>query len=120
MYCQNKTATENDDEGQSGGSLPAKSAPTLSPLDAERFFKTLYANCQGKIEIRAVNSNSHEPIQYWPGSSAEAVKIAMEIAGDWNVYVGVATRKQKRGKKVDVFEFPGVWVDLDFKDFPGR
>jgi putative DNA primase/helicase len=89
---------------------------TTNRKEAEQFLKTLFESCHGQIEIRAINPSEKRAKQFFAPTIDRAVQKAMELVGCANVYFGVTTRKCHGGKKQDTYEFPGVWVDLDFKD----
>lgn len=101
-----------------------KNKPSTADLSEEemaRMFLTLiHQECPGQLQIRTIHPTTNATKSYWPKSLDEAVRIALNQSDSWNVYFGVSTRRdQSSGKKSNVSHFPGVWVDLDFKDFEG-
>lgn len=76
------------------------------------FLKTLFGRCsQGYVEFRPIPSELGT--RKW--RSVDKIKIPL-LPADKNIYIGVATRKKKKGTKEDIIEIPAVWVDIDFKD----
>ena len=85
---------------------------------AQRFLQILHHGCKGFLEIRTIHPQNRHCGKFWPSTSEEAATLAVRESKTVNVYFGVATRhKQTNGKKENLRHFPGVWVDLDFKDF---
>lgn len=86
-------------------------------MNRKEFLNWLYEYCdQGQIETRAL-----------PGK-----KQAFHNRGDWssidkfckanskqNLYFSVATRNGG-GTKEHIAQIPGLWADIDFKDYPGE
>jgi hypothetical protein len=91
----------------------------MTEEEAARCFLTLvHQNCRGQVEIRVIHSETKAIQRYWPKSVEQASKFAMERDENENVYFGVCTRKDdSSGKKENLLAYPGVWVDMDFKDF---
>lgn len=81
-------------------------------MTSEQFFKTLYQNCEGNIEFRYLPSKKQVfiPIE-------KALEQQPAFPHGENVYFGVATRNGG-GTKDHIIQFPGLWVDLDFKQTP--
>jgi putative DNA primase/helicase len=95
--------------------VPAVKVKELSNEEQRsRFLHALFAKClDGYIEFRPLHCSNHYR-QWVPASNIQAT----ELPEDKNVYVGVATRHNKKGTKGDIIEIPAVWVDVDFKQTP--
>jgi hypothetical protein len=102
------------------GSDEEQETAELSGAEAARCFLTqIHHNCPGRLEIRTINPTTNSVGQYWPITLDEAVAIVMARCESENVYLGVATRRGVgSGKKENLSHYPGVWIDIDFKDFP--
>jgi len=85
--------------------------PSKTVLKKEDFLTTLFERCQqGYIEFRPVPLEGDR--QWLP------LNTTVPPLPDKNIYIGVATRENGGGKKIDIVEIPAVWVDIDFKDTP--
>ena len=95
--------------------------PELSGEAAARCFLTqIHQGCAGRLEIRTINPQTRVVASYWPNTVEDAVAITINTRASENVYFGVCTRRDTRsGKKENLSHFPGLWADLDFKDFTG-
>lgn len=101
------------------GSNEEQETTELIGEEAARCFLTqIDQDCPGQLEIRTINPKTKKVVQYWLQTLDEAVAIATRNQSNENVYFGVCTRRRKgSGKKDNLSYFPGVWVDIDFKDF---
>ena len=90
-----------------------------STKQMRRFLEVLHKDCPGRLELRVIDPRSSDCRRYWPDSLEDAVKIVIRENGcRANVYCGVATRlNTASGKKENLHTYPGVHVDIDFKDF---
>jgi hypothetical protein len=98
------------------GSLPLVEGSTANEereSDAEqgaRFLQTLFARCaKGYIEFRPLPVGDDR--KWVPVNNIQVPKLPEGK----NIYVGVATRHDKKGTKADIIEIPAVWADVDFK-----
>ncbi len=79
----------------------------------EKFLQTLFAQCtEGYIEFRPIPVGNDR--QWIP---VDDLRVP-QLPGGKDVYVGVATRHNKKGTKDDIIEIPAVWIDVDFKKTP--
>jgi len=85
----------------------------LDAVESVRFLKELFGDTKGNIEIRCKSGARIFTRDY--------KKIAAFLAehSSENIYFGACTRKGRDGSKKGVFEIPALWVDIDFKQFPG-
>ena len=106
--------------GESGNDEEQETTELIGEEAARCFLTQIHHNCPGRREIRTNIPDAQPWPKFWPRTIEEAVAIAMKRGASENVYFGVATRRdQSSGKKSNVSHFPGVWVDVDFKDFKG-
>jgi hypothetical protein len=105
--------------GESGSDEEQETVDLIGEEAARCFLTQIHHNCPGRLEIRTIHPTTNNVGRYWPTSLDEAVAIAMARCATENIYYGVCTRRDRSsGKKNNVSHYPGVWVDIDFKDFP--
>ncbi|MFX0200328.1 MAG: primase C-terminal domain-containing protein [Candidatus Hodarchaeota archaeon] len=81
--------------------------------DKREFFKQLFSECAGEVELRAFPSKGRIFTRDLRQVNQFCTKHQKE-----NLYFGVATRKKgaSSGGKKDCCKLPGLWVDVDRKD----
>lgn len=83
----------------------------------------LFQEAHGLIEIRCfdVTGASKPFIRYCSDlETACDILCAIDAKDGWNVYVGMATRVRKAGRKEDCWASRVLWVDFDFDTMPGN
>jgi putative DNA primase/helicase len=114
------TRNKVNQPGESGNDGEQETTELIGEESARCFLTQIHHNCPGRLEIRTIHPTTNSVRQYWPTTLDEAAAIAMKRSETESVYYGVTTRRnQSSGKKNNVSHFPGVWVDVDFKDFKG-
>ena len=88
-------------------------------LEQREFFKTLFEDTAGFIEIRALGLD-HSIIQEFRVGCIEALRAVQEIPSGYNIHFGMCTRRDKRGKEEDVLHVPTLWAEVDAKHFEPR
>lgn len=82
----------------------------------QSFFNALYNGTEHDIELRALPSGKQ--LFTTSTNTAQIEKFIKEHIGE-NLYFGVCTREGQKGNKEAAREVPALWVDIDYKDFPG-
>jgi hypothetical protein len=83
-------------------------------IDRTAFLTSLYAYCEGQIELRALPSKHQK---FFALDDFKAIEgFCREHEGE-NLYFAVATRNGG-GTKDHIKDIPAVWTDIDFKDLP--
>ncbi len=83
------------------------------------FLSTWFLGCSGFIELRAFRGVEVERKFF---SMNHVAKVSEWTAkhSDWNIFFGAVPRKDtSSGSEKNLIDLPGLWVDCDFKDFPG-
>jgi len=91
-----------------------------STLDRQTFIESLYAYCEGKIQLRAVppeNESRDVKTTFCAIGDHRAIDDFIRKHANDNLYFTVATRNGG-GRKEHIVNIPAVWVDIDFKDIP--
>lgn len=106
--------------GESGRDEEQETMELIGAEAARCFLTQIHQGRPGRLEIRTnIPDTQHWP-KFWPRTLDEAVATAMAKCATENIYYGVCSRRDRSsGKKNNVSHFPGVWVDVDFKDFKG-
>lgn len=87
----------------------------IKSLDLMKFW---FEGCEGYIEFRFIGKYSEQRFVEISDLDQELLDRFVEngLESEKNVYFGVATRNSnKSGKEKDVFDVPGLWVDIDPK-----
>ncbi len=85
-------------------------------MNRTEFFKKLYQNSEGSIELRALPSRHRVFIPL--DSDPSAVDRFCKQNSDDHLYFGVATRDGAGGEKANIVDIPALWADVDYKDTP--
>ncbi|MEQ1843997.1 MAG: phage/plasmid primase, P4 family [Nitrospira sp.] len=105
---------------ESGSDEEQETTELIGEEAARCFITQIHQGCLGRPELRTINPTTNSVRQHWPTSLDEAVTIAMASCATDNVYYGACTRRGAgSGKKDNLSYYPGVWLDIDFKDFGG-
>ncbi len=81
------------------------------------FLSFWFEDCEGFIELRAIRGDEVDRAFFRLDQLEEATAWAARCE-DFNIYFGACTRKDdSSGKKDNLYDLPGLWVDFDFKDF---
>ncbi len=81
-------------------------------MSAAAVLASIFAGCEGRIEVRAIFPNRKVHQEYFQDPDA-AARCADSYNGRANVYIGAATRLRESGTKEDVQEIPALWADCD-------
>lgn len=79
--------------------------------DKERFLNTFYKNLSGFIEIREISTLEEEAKSIYFDDLKQALNY--NPPKDREVYIGLFTRKRKKGKRKDIKETQALWLDFD-------
>lgn len=96
----------------STGTKNKKYPPTEIIADREEFIKSFYKNLSGLIEIREISEGKAESLFF--KNAAELLEY--DPPADKNIYIGMFTRKRKKGRKEDIKQTQALWLDFDDKD----
>jgi DNA-binding MarR family transcriptional regulator len=77
--------------------------------DKGEFINILFKDLSGFIEIREIAAGKSNQIFF--DSAAELINYDPPV--DNNIYIGMFTRKQKRGRNKDIQETQVLWLDFD-------
>jgi hypothetical protein len=81
------------------------------------FFETMYAHCEGRLELRGFASKLPNRRQFFMISQLDFIKDFCSRNRHYNLFFGVGTRDDTgNGGKNNVIEVPALWTDVDFKD----
>lgn len=96
----------------STGTKNKKYPPTKIIADREDFIKSFYKNLSGLIEIREISEGKAKSLFF--KNAAELLEY--DPPADKNIYIGMFTRKRKKGRKEDIKQTQALWLDFDDKD----
>jgi len=98
----------------------------MARLDVPRpseFLTAWFRGCPAEhyINGRALRIGDENPSQWFTpiGRVGAFLSKAFSLVETHNVYFGACPRTRKNGSKAAVSVAPGLWVDLDWKTFPG-
>lgn len=80
-------------------------------------FDTLYGDCQGYLELRAMRDKKVKNREFFILSDTKRIKSWVAMLGkQHDLYFAIATRNGKTGKgtKEDIVNVPAVFLDIDF------
>jgi len=83
-------------------------------MDRSHFFKSLYQNCEGKIEIRPLPGRP----EFYETDDHAGFDSHCKQFEQSNLFFGIATRDGRGGGKQNIVNIPAVWCDVDYKDTP--
>ena len=81
---------------------------------------TLYLDCPGYLDLRAIKKGEHARQGFYLPTDHAGIKAWIASNNGFNLYFGVATRDGKAGTKENIIAIPALFVDLDFKRLPGE
>jgi hypothetical protein len=77
----------------------------------------IYADCIGLLDLRAIAKGKPPKREVFLLEDEVGIKnFIKENVKNYDLYFGVATRDANGGKKENIVEIPGLWVDIDYKD----
>lgn len=87
--------------------------PSKIIADREDFIKTFYKNLSGFFEVREIAAAGKAKSIYF-----EDLKELLNYRPptNKNIYIGMFTRKRKKGRKEDIKQTQALWLDFDDKD----
>ncbi len=88
---------------------------TQLSISRKDFYTVLFADCEGKIELRAIK-NGEVKREFFQKNGFAAIDNFCEKYHDYDLYHGVASRDGQGGKKENCINIYAVWCDIDFKD----
>lgn len=91
----------------------------MNSIQKTNFLKEWFSQSEGYIEFRLIGQAGLEDQRFVAVEDLNDPLLASLIEKgqqeDLNVYFGVATRKSKPGTEENVYNVPGLWVDIDPK-----
>jgi len=81
----------------------------------ESLLTTLYTDCKGYLELRALQ-NGRMRSEFYLLNDTAGIKGFLTTHKADDVYFAVATRDGKGGKKDNIVNIPAVYVDIDYKE----
>lgn len=85
-----------------------------------QFLNNIFQETEGYIEIRAIKDKSPKQFFYNSPEEIDVDKLKKLNTRGYNIYFSTCTRREKSGKENDVYEVPGIWIDVDGKDHGGK
>lgn len=84
------------------------------------FFKSMYAECKGKIELRAIAiADGKPPVRnFFRTTDMQGINTFCRKNQGCELYFGIATRDGQAGRKQNIVDFTAVYCDIDFKNTP--
>ena len=87
-----------------------------SQFNSVRFFKSLYKDCDGYLNIRILPRGENLFIpQSEIGSMIPKIKKQFK---EEDIYYAVATRRERDGTKEGIIKIPALWGDIDSNGRP--
>ncbi|MDY6986418.1 MAG: DNA-primase RepB domain-containing protein [Thermodesulfobacteriota bacterium] len=91
---------------------------TRQQPDRRAFLETMYAYCEGRVELRAlIPGEEKTPRTFADLGDHKKINAFCQTHARRDLYFAVATRNGG-GTKEHIVHIPGAWVDIDFKDIP--
>jgi len=86
-----------------------------------RFFNAFFEDTEGFIEIRPIKPDEGVGQILFTRDFKEAKQHCLNLRNEYNLYFGVATRKEMgSGTRDNILEVTALWADLDLKDFESK
>ncbi|MDA2916069.1 AAA family ATPase [Nitrospinae bacterium AH_259_B05_G02_I21] len=89
-------------------------------MDIDRYFNVIFNGTTGLIEVRRIIPDSDRAECTFFANTDKAAPYCLRHCEAENVYVGMATRKERgNGTRDNLCQVSALWVDQDFDQFKG-
>lgn len=98
--------------------LAETTCPVVGGEAADHFLHTWFQRCEGLVELRYRTKRGMAQEWFSLNKLTDMAMHAVMLSNEGcEVYFGVATRRERKGRKGSVAMVPGLFCDLDFSSF---